>query len=93
MINVWIVVGLIIVIGVACAFIFYKIGMKRGAKEREKELLIDYVWYIPLKDVASFAEELMEDQGVEGEYPLLIIRSDKYDYIEGDDLPSEKKKK
>lgn len=91
MINIWLAVVLILVISVISAFVSYMIFYKKGKKDREKEILIDYVWYIPIKDLPDYAHELMEDKGVEGEWPLLVIRSDKYDYIEGDDLPSEKR--
>ena len=91
MINIWLAVILILVISAGCAAAAFIFGKKKGAKEREKEILIDYVWYIPVKDLAEFAREAMEERGVEEDYPLLVIRSDKYDYIEGDDLPSEKR--
>ena len=92
MIQIWLCV-LLIVIGIGTGVgIGYMIFYKMGAKAREREILMDYTWYIPVKDLAEFAREAIEDRGVEEDYPLLVIRSDKYDYIGGDSLPSELKK-
>lgn len=62
----------------------YRKGRRDGARNREKEILIDYVSYIPLGNVREFAEELMEN-GVSEDYPMLVIRSDKYDYLDETD--------
>ena len=85
------VVSLCIGIGIGY-LIFFRMGKCAGSKAREKEILMDYVWYIPLRNVADFANELIEEKHVEGDYPLLVIRSDKYDYIDGDDVPGDLKK-
>lgn len=62
----------------------YRKGCRDGAKNREKEILIDYVSYIPLSEIGDVAESLMED-GVSEDYPMLVIRSDKYDYLDETD--------
>ena len=95
MVNWWICL-LLVLIGIGAGvgigyLIFFKKGCKVGAKTREQEILLDYTWYIPVKDLAEFAREAIEERGVEEDYPLLVIRSDKYDYIGGDKLPSELK--
>lgn len=97
MIKIWLCVILVlmgIAVGMGIGYlIFFKRGFKSGAKEREREILMDYLWYIPMNQVADFAREAMEEKGVRDDYPLLIIRSDKYDYIGGDDVPGELKYK
>ncbi len=63
----------------------YKRGFRAGEKNREKEIFYDCVWYIPVGSLADFAREAIEERGVSEDYPLLVIRSDKYDYIDSTD--------
>lgn len=67
----------------------YKKGRRAGARNREKEILIDYTSYIPLGEIGNFARELM-DEGVSEDFPMLVIRSDKYDYLDETDPKPEK---
>ena len=63
----------------------YRKGKKTGAKEKEDEILNDCVYYVALNRIEEFANDIMEMEGVNEDYPLLIIRSDKYDYLHDTD--------
>lgn len=62
-----------------------KLGNKEGAKKKEEEILKDYVTYIPVGEIGKFAMELMEEEGLSEHYPMLVVRPDKYNYLEGPD--------
>ena len=61
-------------------------GRKEGAKSRENEILTDCVYYVPISRLDEFAQSMLEDEDVTEDYPLLVFRSDKYDYTNGVDL-------
>ena len=63
----------------------HKLGKKEGAQKREEEILKDYVTYIPVGEIGKFAAELMEEDGLSEFYPMLVVRPDKYNYLEGPD--------
>jgi len=86
MINVWIAVLLIIIIGAGCGFAGYKIGYKKGDEDRENQILQDFVSYIPLGRIGEIAEDLMENDGLSENFPMLVVMPDKYDYLESVEL-------
>ena len=61
--------------------IFYKKAYEAGEENREKEIFTDYVVYLHVDD----AEELIQDMRDDGDddVPIMIIRPDKFDYIDG----------
>jgi len=66
-----------------------RLGEKEGAKKREEEILREYVSYIPVGEIGRFASVLMEEDGLSEYYPMLVVRPDKYNYLDGPD-PDEK---
>lgn len=85
--NLWFVIGLIILFSALSFYISYKIfyrkGFKKGERFREDEILNEYCVYIPFGEVGDFVQELMKEDGYSEHFPMLVIMPDKYNYIEG----------
>ena len=85
--NIWLTIGLIIIISAVSSFITYKIfyqkGFTKGVKTREHEILDEYCVYYPLNEIGNLAQELMEKDGLSPNFPIMLIMPDKYNYVEG----------
>ena len=79
--NVWLNIALWLVTGFAC----WKLGYKRGNQDRKNEILQEYTVYVPICRIGEVARELMEEDGLSENFPMLIIMPSKYDYLEGVD--------
>lgn len=58
----------------------YAGGYKKGARDRENEIFTDFVIYMSPDEALDFIHETMED---EDNVPLMVVRPDRYDYIDG----------
>ena len=58
----------------------YAEGYKKGTKDRENEIFTDFVIYMSPDDALDFIYDLKED---DDNVPLMVIRPEKYDYIDG----------
>ncbi len=54
-------------------------------KNREEQILQEFVSYIPLGSIGRIANELIEENGLSENFPMLVVMPDKYDYLEGID--------
>ena len=71
-------------IGIYAGYVlFYKKAYQKGVKDRENEIFTDYVVYMPLHEVTEMVEEMIEEDGESPDSPILIVRPEKYDYIDG----------
>lgn len=61
----------------------FEVGRKVGAKAREKEILDEYVCYVPVGEVEAFVQTMLEEMDVSEDYPLLVVRAEKYDFEQG----------
>ena len=83
--NVWLNIVLLLFIGSAAGFACRKLGYKRGNQDRKNEILQEYTVYVPISRIGEVARELMEEDGLSENFPMLIIMPNKYDYLEGID--------
>ena len=81
--NIWLAVGLIFSVSAGCSCAAWILGRKHGEKAREEEILRDYLMYISVGEIGNVAEELMEEEGLSRNFPMLIVMPDKYDYLDG----------
>ena len=92
MVNIWLCIPIAMTaigIGVFIGYkIFFNFGWRDGTRNREKEILTDYVIYVPLGEIGDFAKELMDD-GYSPTFPWLVVMPDKYNYLDGAPLPGE----
>ena len=93
MVSIWLCAVIALIAAGAGVFIgykiFYKKGWRDGTRNREKEILTDYVIYVPLGEIGDFAKELIEEDGYSPTFPWLVVMPDKYNYLEGAPLPGE----
>ena len=61
--------------------IFYKRAYAAGEEAREKEIFTDYVVYMHTDDVEELIRDMRDDD--DDDVPIMIIRPDKFDYIDG----------
>ena len=85
MMNVWMSVLSMLFAATAAGFFGWKFGYKRGNLDRKNEILQEYTTYVPLGNVGRIARELIEEDGLSENFPMLIIMPSKYDYLEGID--------
>ena len=83
--NVWLNIALLLFTGSAAGFACWKLGYKRGNQDRKNEILQEYTVYVPICRIGEVARELMEEDGLSENFPMLIIMPSKYDYLEGVD--------
>lgn len=83
--QIWLAVLLIVIIGCAAGAAGYLLGLKKGKEDRKNQILREYTSYVPLGRVIHMAEEMMEEDGMSEDFPMLIIKPDKYDYLEGEE--------
>ena len=77
--------GRIAIYAAAAGIFGWKFGYKRGNLDRKNEILQEYTTYVPLGNVGRIARELIEEDGLSENFPMLIIMPSKYDYLEGVD--------
>ena len=87
--DIWLVILIALIVGALFGFAGYKYGYKKGNLDRKNEILLEYTSYIPLGNVEQFAREMMEEEGLSENFPLLFIMPDKYDYLEGIESPEQ----
>ena len=61
----------------------YTQGYREGVKDRENEIFTDYVIYMSADEALEFLYDIKEDENDSSDVPLMVIRPDKYDYIDG----------
>ena len=73
---------LALAIGIGAGYLlFYKKAFSAGEEAREKEIFREYVAYMHVDDVEDLIHEMREDG--DDDIPIMIIRPDKFDYIDG----------
>ena len=83
--NVWLSAVLMLFAGSLSGWICWKLGYKRGNVDRKNEILQEYTMYVPISRVGDVARELIEEDGLSENFPMLIISPSKYDYLDGVD--------
>ena len=61
----------------------YEQGYRKGVKDREKEIFTDFVIYMSPDDALEFLYDIKDEDSDLANVPLMVVRPDKYDYIDG----------
>lgn len=61
----------------------YTQGYRDGVKDRENEIFTDYVIYMSPDEALEYLYDIKEDENDLADVPLMVIRPDRYDYIDG----------
>lgn len=61
----------------------YTQGYRDGVKDRENEIFTDYVIYMSPDEALEYLYAIKEDENDSADVPLMVIRPDRYDYIDG----------
>jgi len=83
MINKWLCCLLVLIafgLGALLVVIYHKKAYEKGVQDGKNLVLNEWVQYMTPEEVIDICHEFLED---DDHCPLLLIRPDKYDYIDG----------